>query len=370
MKSYKPILILLLSFVTVGLIAAPGELKEYTKTIEQEYDITADGNTSISNKHGKIEIKTWDQNKVKIHVLISVDVRAEEDAQKVFDRISIDFENSSGTVSAKTVFDQMLNRYWNKRFRDLSIDFEVYLPATNNLRVKQSHGKVYIADMKGNADLDMSHADFWAKSFGGEVKINISHGNGTFENAGYVDVDLSHAKLHAQSVADADVNCSHGTFDAEKAVKVKSSSSHSHVLLGTVVDFETGRSNHDKIKIGAAERVRVNGGHTVVAVKEVSKSLDSHLQHGSCRVGIVGEFSEINLEGSHASFTVLFDENARFRMDASSQHGGIHYPGDMQINYHVEKNSNKTVKGYYGSEDGAGMLKARLSHGSLKVNKL
>ena len=303
-------------------------------------------------------------------MLISVDTRGEEDAQKVFDRVSIDFSNDESRVSAETTMDQMINRFWNKRFRDLRIDYEVFLPATNNIRIKQSHGDVYVEDMQGNAHLRMSHANFRAGNFGGELDVDISHGNGRLGNAGHISADLSHGKLEVGKVADADIDLSHATFTAEETAKVKSSSSHGRVFLGKTATFSSYKSSHGRIEIESAGTVNVNGGHTNLAVREVSESLSADMNHGSCRVGIAGNPAEVNLTGSHTTFKVMFGADANFRMDAQSQHAGIRYPGEMQINYLVEKNSNRTVKGFYGNENASSLLKARLSHGSLTVDKL
>ncbi len=369
----KSLQLSLLFFLTLLAFQAPVtavDAKDYSKTIEKEFDITADGNTRIHNRHGKVDIKTWSENKVKITVLISVEARTDEDAQKVFDRVSIDFENDATHVSAETDFDNLLQRYWGRKFRDLKVDYEVYLPATNNIRIEQSHGKVYMEKIAGNASLKLSHADLEAGDIGGEADINISHGRGNIEKAGYINSRLSHAKLFAGTIADVAFSGSHATFEAESAQKVESSTSHSKLLLGKVQNLTTSKSSHDHFDIGDAGEVRIRASHSVMRIKQVTESLEANLHHGSCRSGVADRFASIHLEGSHANFEMKVKEGSHFRMDASSQHGGIHYPEDMQIHYHSKKNSSKVVKGYYGNEQAESLLRAKLSHGSLKVYKL
>ncbi|MBK7338549.1 MAG: hypothetical protein IPJ00_21495 [Saprospirales bacterium] len=35
--------------------------QEFNKTITKEYDISANGTTYLSNKYGKVDVKTWEK---------------------------------------------------------------------------------------------------------------------------------------------------------------------------------------------------------------------------------------------------------------------------------------------------------------------
>ena len=54
-----------------------------SKKIDKEFSISADGTTSIDNRHGKVEINTWNQNKVKI----SVEIKVKASSQKAADEL-------------------------------------------------------------------------------------------------------------------------------------------------------------------------------------------------------------------------------------------------------------------------------------------
>ena len=76
--------------------------REYSKTINKQFPITTDGMVEISNRYGKVEIKTWDNSEVKVEVVISVNATSEDRAEDVFDRITIDFNSGRDFVSATT----------------------------------------------------------------------------------------------------------------------------------------------------------------------------------------------------------------------------------------------------------------------------
>ena len=62
---------------------------EFTKNINKEFNISANGDVSLANKYGKVDLKTWSQNKVKIDITITVDARNQSNADDIFERIKI-----------------------------------------------------------------------------------------------------------------------------------------------------------------------------------------------------------------------------------------------------------------------------------------
>ena len=106
--AYKISLVFLLAGLLVTGLQAKNHYQEFTKTIKKEFDITRDGTTNIKNKYGKVDIKTWDKNRVKIDVRIVVNARSEKSAQEVFDRIDIGFSN--GYPFRQTLFGFFLSQ--------------------------------------------------------------------------------------------------------------------------------------------------------------------------------------------------------------------------------------------------------------------
>ena len=370
MKRAAQYLLLLLAIVVSTTQLSAATVGELTKTIKKDFDITADGTTSISNKHGKVEINTWNQNKVKVEVVVRVEASRQSDAQKALDAIEVDFSNSSNSVSATTVFDQMMNKWWNGNNRaKINVDYTVYLPATNHLELMHKHGHATIDDMQASVKIDFKHGNFRAGALGTQAKINMAHSKGSFTNTGDLTASVAHGRLAGRSAGDTEVDVRHGTFELEEGGLVTSRSGHSNFVLGNIAGFRSSSSSHDRIKIENAEVVKVNGSHTNLNIAKASKELELDLSHGGCTAGLAEGFTNVSLVGSHTNFGVEVARSAAFSMEASTQHGGLSYPRDMDVRYHVEKNSNKTIKGSVGGDSGSALLKARLSHGSLKVTQ-
>lgn len=362
---------LILPFLIISFLAAntafvnttPGEL---TKSYSEEYDITPDGTTTISNRHGKTEIKTWSQNKVKIDVTVTVEGKNKEVTQRMLDAINVDFDHSGSKVSAETRIDNMRN--WNNgNNTKMEINYIVYLPATNHLRVRHSHGRVSVDDMQTGVEIDMRHADLKAGNFNGDSKIDMAHGRGSIGNTGNLKLDLAHSELHAGQVGSSDINIAHSTFEASNAGNITSSSAHSHLLLGNIGGFTSNNSSHDQISILAAKSVRVNCQHSSVRIKEGADKVEARMHHGSFQSGLSSQFSEVDIQGEHTDFEFRISGNPKFKMEATSEHGGINVPDGMNVNYRVEDGARKTIKGYFGADTDEAMFKASLHHGNLRV---
>lgn len=86
------------------------DVQEFTKTVKKEFPINATGTVDLSNKYGKVDVHTWERDRVKIDVTIVVDARSESTAQEVFNRIQIDFSNDDSFVKAETSIET--NKSW------------------------------------------------------------------------------------------------------------------------------------------------------------------------------------------------------------------------------------------------------------------
>lgn len=371
MKRAAQQLLLLVALVAVTTPLSAAKVGELTKTIKKDFDITADGSTSISNKHGKVEINSWNQNKVKIEVVIKVESRRKDDAQRTLDAIDVDFSNTSSSVSATTVIDNRSNKWWSgNNGGSIRIDYTVFLPATNNLELIHKHGHATIDDIQGQVKIDFKHGEFRAGALGTGARINMAHSKGSFTDTGDLSASVAHGRLVGRSAGDVEADVRHATLELEEGGWVSGNSGHSTYVLGSIKGFKSSGSGHDRIRIQNAEVVKVRGSHTSVKIAKASKELDLELSHGGCTAGLADGFTNVSLVGSHANFGLEVARSAAFSMEASTQHGGLSYPSGMDVRYHVEKNSSKTIKGSMGGDNGNALLKARLSHGSLKVTQM
>jgi len=152
--------------------------QEFTKAIKKDFSINPKGTTSLTNKYGKIEVKTWDKNRVKIDVKVIVKALSEDEAQKIFNQIDVDFSNDESFVKAETVFETNSSWWssnWSSTNSDYEINYEVFLPATNELELSNKYGDVYVAKLENKGNITVKYGNFRLEGFANDVTIKLLH---------------------------------------------------------------------------------------------------------------------------------------------------------------------------------------------------
>ncbi|MDX1943638.1 MAG: hypothetical protein SFU99_23930 [Saprospiraceae bacterium] len=378
MKSiYKLLLALLLFAGTAStMLGKDAERREFTKTIKKEFNVSKTGTTAIYNKYGKVEIKTWDRNRVKIDVTIVVDASSESAAQKVFDLININFYNKEDYVKAETQIGDMKKEWWdwttyvgNRNKIDYAINYDVYLPPTNNLELSNKYGDAYVAALEGKVNVDIKYGNIKMQSVNNNAKVVLAYGNGWLESVQDMNGNLAYAKLVCSEVKDAEIVSKYSNVRLDKALNILSNTTNDTYEVEQVNEFRN-EGRYDNFKIGVVHDVIVNSKYTQVNVGKLNNVLDLNLGYGGARIITIGkDFTSINLIGSHADFRVGVTEGTSFKMDATANYADIQYPSDMNITYEKEKGSSHEVQGNRGGQSARGIITARLNYGGLKVKQ-
>jgi hypothetical protein len=368
---YKLGLILLFVGVCFAGLAADN-LREYTKAIKREFDISPNGTTSISNKYGKVDVKTWNRNRVKIDVTIMVDASSESKAQEVFDRIDVAFSNSATSVKAVTTIEPRKKGFWDwakgDTDNDYSINYEVFLPPTNNLELSHKYGDAFVAGLSGKVTAEIKYANLKLEGVGDDSHINLAYGNGSIARAEDLMVEVSYAKMNIQEVKDVQVTSKYTKLAIDQAADIRSSSKYDDYNLGAIRNFHNS-GKYDNIDIESAENVEVSSRYSQVNAGQVDNTLDLDLQYGGARTGLGQNFREASLVGNYTDFKLNVASQANYQMDAAATYAGIVYPRALTVTYELEKGSSHEVKGHHGAANASAVIKARLSYGGLKITE-
>lgn len=361
---------LLVGLLVGGLRAEPK--REFTKSIKKEFEITPDGTTDITNKYGKVEIKTWDRNRVKVDVTIVVKANSETDAQRVFERIDVAFSNSSSYVQAETVIEPAKKSWWSwvsDDKSDYTINYEVYVPVNNNIGVNNKYGDVYVAAIGGRANLTVKYGNFKADGFGDDATIDLAYGNGTLVRARDLRLQISYGRLQVETVKDIDVTSKYSKLAVENAGDIRSESKYDDYTLGEVREFRnTGK--YDNIDINTAESVVVRTKYAEIDINNLHKSIELEMEYGNAAVDrLMNGFSEVSLYGKYTDFRLGIEAGTDFRIDAAADHAGIRYPSGLTVVFESENGGSHQVKGYLGNEKTPSLIRARINYGGLKVSR-
>lgn len=347
--------------------------QEFSKTIKKEFEINSNGTTSISNKHGKVEIQVWDRNRVKVDVNIVVRASSETIAQRVFNRININFINRSDFVSASTEIASRKKNWWESSKEDRSdytINYQVYLPATNHLALDHKFGDITVAELKGSANLLIKHSNFKLNGFGENVKLNLAHSTGVLLKAKDINADIQHSRLNMEEVRFMELNGQHSRIRIRQAKDMRCNSTHNTFSIGNVSVFHCNAA-YDDIEIDRADDITIVSTYSDVIIHQILQSLDLEMELGKVSVDEVSKgFKRINLKGDYTDFMVNLAPGTNYSIDAYADYAGIRYPKDLNVTYEKERGTRHEVKGHIGrTPNVASTIFARLNYGALRVSQ-
>ncbi len=204
--------------------------EEKTKKFSKNFRLSAGQQMAIENKFGKVHINTWDKAEATVDVVMVARSSNESRAQQLLDRISILVdENGSNEILVKTQMESMNIGGGNKQ--SFEINYTVNMPRNNPLRIKNSFGDTYVADLSGKADLQcaygslkterLNNSDNYLKvSFGegrigycksGEVKVSYS--NLDITEGMNLTIESSFSDLKVRNLQTAKVKAKYGSVD-------------------------------------------------------------------------------------------------------------------------------------------------------------
>lgn len=348
---------------------SPQANREFTKTIKKEFDISADGTTSIHNKYGKVNIDTWTNNRVKVEVIIEVNANSEEVAQSIFDRIDIDFSNSSNYVRARTEIASQSGSWWksNNQKADYSINYRVWLPETNQLELQTSYCDSKVARLRGGADVEVKYGNLEMEGLDEDLNLRLAYGKANIQRVGHSQIESAHCTITLDEARDIDIESKYSTIIVERAGDVRSETKYDTYKLGKVGEFRnTGK--YDNLEIQEASSIYVDSDYTHFYARSISRNLNIEISYGDITVEEIRPgFSQATLLGDYTDFKLGVASNTSYQLDANAVYAGIGYPHDLQVEYEKEKMNAHEVKGRSGGAGGT--IKARLRYGALKVRR-
>ena len=345
--------------------------KEFKKTIQKVFDITANGTVDIEHIFGKANINTWDQNKVKIDVKITVNAKTQASADEVFDRIKIKLSGQPNRVQATTEVESQ-SKGWNwwgdgKNSSKFDIDYEVYLPKTNRLFLEIKHGEAFVAELANQGKVESHHSNIRMDGFLGDLELEVAHGSAMLVKAKDIKVDARHSNLRIKEGNIIELDSRHSNVKIDQAASFDGESAHDNFELGKVKALK-GEFKHSNVDVDKVENLMMEARYSEVDVEMVAKRAKCSFAFGGLNIDLLSrDFDELYFEGEHADIRVEVEEGASYELDAYVEHCSMNYPRDLNVSYEKEKTTEKTLKGVLGNSGSEKLIKVRIEHGRMKV---
>ncbi len=176
--------------------------EKYEEKFAKTELLAADGKVVLINVSGKIEIKSWKENSVKIDAVKVSEAATLDKAKENAKEVTIDVKNEGNVVRIETKYPER-KHFWGGDSVNVSVSYVVMIPARASADVKSVSGDVSLSEI------------------GGPAKVNCVSGNVQVLGAAGAEVKLVSGELTLQNIAgDAFLK---GVSGNVKATKIKGS---------------------------------------------------------------------------------------------------------------------------------------------------
>ncbi|WP_114791120.1 hypothetical protein U0035_22035 [Niabella yanshanensis] len=186
------LLFLLIALTTSA--ARADSFNEKRKTYSKSYSLSNNQRVKIANKFGKVEVKAWDRNEVKVDVTIIAFSENERIAQGILDNITIESRDGN-PVTFNTKFQGNTSTKGQKS--KMEINYIVYMPASNPLDIKNEFGSSSIPDWEGEVNIKQSFGPITTGKLQKAKDVNVEFGSliSSAINDGRIRISYSDMKI-------------------------------------------------------------------------------------------------------------------------------------------------------------------------------
>jgi hypothetical protein len=297
-------------------------LVEKRKTVTYSYSINASDKISLDNQFGDIMVQIWDKNEIKVEITITATANTEARAVDYINSVEVTAKKTDGQVSIKTFIDNDnfgSNWSWNRKGDDeqkkgLKVDYQVFMPKSNALHVKNSFGNITLPDFTAVLDVNQNYGTFTAEDLtNAQNDIYVQFGKAIIKTMKSGKVNMSYSNLSLDKVDDLYLHNSFGKINVKEVNKLDGKISYSDGLIGLV-------------KESARIRVEFSGGFKIGSV---AKSVDN-----------------IDINSSYSSVVLPLEDGGNYDFDVKVSYGGFDYPQGTTFTRNSEEDEKKDKHNY------------------------
>jgi hypothetical protein len=341
--------ILFLFLLPISLFAG-GETGKFEKEkkINKSFTVSAHAITDIDNKYGDIDIRTWNEDRVAIDVVIRVSGNNESDVVKRLNTINVEFNAAQSKVSAKTVF----GRFSGKTSK-MQVNYVVYIPQMGGLNIDNQYGNITMGKINGPAEIDLDYGNLHIDELNhitNEVELSYSkaskigyiksgelspqYSTVTIGKAGILKIESQYSTLNIDDIEQAGFDIDYGKFNVKNADKLSGTADYVQTSIGTIHNILNITANYGNIRIGdfgkTAKNVAINSNYTSITIpggSGVDYDFEYQLEYSKLNGGNGYHFTQKEIKGNTGSFKGYNNKPGGTRLYIDTEYGNIHVGG-------------------------------------------
>lgn len=345
----KTVLFILFLILLLGIKGAKAH-DEFTRVIKREFAVNPDARLTVNNRFGKVHCSNWERNSVTIAVTVTVTAADQEEAEKQFKRVSIDFTDSPSAVTAITNMEEMKSSGKGR----LSVDYMIDMPVSIDLDITNKFGDIFINEVQGKAKINLGYGNLDVKKLGNSDNL--------------LDIKFSKARVNWIKGAVLSLKYSEMTLDYAGSLRLDSKFSDldAEKIIALNVVFEGGR-----LEMENSSAVDSRSKFSDIDIQRIDQSLNLDIQYGNCNIHeMKADFTSVNIRNKYGDVSIGMGEQAQYTLEADLKFCDLDFPRDKaKFTYRSTSPTENSYKGTIGgSANPPGKVIVRSEFGNVTIS--
>jgi hypothetical protein len=292
---------------------------EFSRHISRSYPVDNTITVDVYNKYGKIHVITWNKDSVKFDIDLRIRAKDKQKLEKMKQELDFDFTQGQSYLKAETKFGDdnsdvfkdlvdIAGSYFSSS-NSVLINYTITIPLNASLKVENKFGDVYLDDLNGSVNLNLSYGDLRSGRLNDYAVIKLTSGDGdiTFMKTG--ELFVSYGNMHIKEAGNLTAQTRSSNITIEKSSNLKFDSRRDKLFLN-VISSLSGESYFSAVNIGAlTDNINFSGRYGDIFVDQIRKS-----------------FTLINITSALTDLSLGFEKPLAFRFE-------MNHPQDMVFVY-------------------------------------
>ncbi|WP_167609994.1 hypothetical protein [Maribellus sediminis] len=334
-----------------------------TRELVKEFAVSPETQIEIANKYGKIDINTWDKDSAVFEISIRVEEKKLSKLEESMRNIEFDVTSSGHYLIIKTEVEKNkggLSKEFQK-FKEtllssdgnIQVDYTVWVPKTNRLKVENKFGDIFIGDYMGEVWINLSNGNLKANDF--------------TEN---LDLTLNFADATINSVKKGRLDCNFSELYLKKAESVRIISKSTEFDLQEIGELNAD-SRRDKFRIQQVDLIDAQGSFSNFRINELTDRINLKSEYGDVEIdNIAADFGGVILQSKSTDISLYFNRESLFNFEINHSKTQLSLDDYLKVADEKVSDDEKTVtlKGSFGkSSEATPKLNITAESGSLSI---
>lgn len=369
LKHYRPVTILIVLLLFAAGAGASHD-QEARKTLTREF--AADRNTQLemSNRYGKIEIKTWDKPLVKMTSTVIVKASSKSKAEDRLNQIQTDMAKSGNNIRAVTTIAENNSSWWSGWWgggsgTTMEINYEVYMPADVPSIIENKYGNIYLQDLSGKTSLNLKYGNLYAGDINNDFLLEIGYGKATVGETKNLSGTLSYSDYIGKKAGMVILTTKYSKVQLDEMAGITANSKYDTYKLGTAGSV-TMTGSYDDVSFTSLQKGKFTAKYTNLSLGSVGQSLEADIDYGSLQVeNLKAGFTNMKVNTDYAP--VKIRGAVPCRVEISGKYFDADLGQDFIVKDKVSEGSSKRISGYKMSQRAAATITIETRYGDVTI---